>query len=255
MSGRVIAVLQARMSSHRLPGKVLADLVGAPMLVRQIERIRRSRLIDELIVATSTDQNDDPLAAVVQASRIPLYRGAMDDVLGRFAAALEGRKSQHVVRLTGDCPLADPHVIDAVIAHHLVVGADITSNTVVPTFPDGLDVEVVRTKSLLDAASEAGLRLEREHVTQFFYHRPDRFRIANYALGEDLAHHRWTVDEPEDLDFVRSVYGALFATKPDFGFQDVLGLLRENPGLVAINSRFERNEGLRRSEAEEPTEN
>lgn len=253
MTLRVAAVLQARTSSSRLPGKVLHDLVGAPMLLRQIERIRRARLVDALVVATSSDASDDELAHLLARAGVAIYRGSLDDVLGRFAGAIESLAPEHVVRLTGDCPLTDPTVIDAVIAHHLVVGADITSNTVAPTFPDGLDVEVVRTPALMASAAEAALVYEREHVTQFLYRRPGRFGIVNYALNEDLSHLRWTVDEPEDLAFVRAVYGELLPSNPQFGFRDVLALLAQRPELTALNARFERNEGLKRSIAAEST--
>jgi spore coat polysaccharide biosynthesis protein SpsF len=247
MAPRVLAIVQARMSSRRLPAKVLADVEGAPVLMRQIERIRRSRLIDELVVATSSDATDDPLADALDAARIPIFRGALDDVLSRYATVTEHIDPQHVVRLTGDCPLADPDVIDVVIAHHLVAAADITSNTVVPTFPDGLDVEIVKASVLLAAAKEAQLAFEREHVTQFVYRRPERFRIENYALAADLSHLRWTLDEPEDLAFIRRVYHALLPKSPRFGFRDVLALLDAQPELKTINIRFERNEGLKRS--------
>jgi spore coat polysaccharide biosynthesis protein SpsF len=251
MSPRVAAVLQARTSSSRLPGKVLQDLAGAPMLLRQIERIRRARLVDMLVVATSNDASDDALAGLLGRVGIAVYRGSLDDVLGRFVGAIDGLAAQHVVRLTGDCPLADPDVIDAVVAHHLVGGADITSNTVTPTFPDGLDVELIRTPALVAAAAEAMLNYEREHVTQFLYRRPERFRVANYALDEDLSALRWTVDEPEDLTFVRAVYDALIRANPQFGFRDVLALLAQRPELSALNARFDRNEGLARSIAVE----
>jgi spore coat polysaccharide biosynthesis protein SpsF len=251
MKRRVLAILQARMSSRRLPGKVLADIEGAPMLLRQIERIRRARLIDDLVIATSSDSTDDLLAEALGSAGVPVFRGALDDVLGRFAAVLQERPAEHVVRLTGDCPLADPDVIDAVIAHHLVGGSEITSNTVAPTFPDGLDVEVVAGSALFLAAKEARLPFEREHVTQFIYRRPERFRILNYALFQNLSHLRWTVDEPDDLAFVRAVYRELLPRCPQFGFRDVLTLLDKNPALQAINSRLERNEGLKRSLAAE----
>jgi spore coat polysaccharide biosynthesis protein SpsF len=247
MSFRVTAVLQARTSSSRLPGKVLHDLAGAPMLLRQIERIRRSRLIDNLVVATSLDSSDDQLTKILARANVATYRGSLDDVLGRFVGAIQGFEPQHVVRLTGDCPLADPDVIDAVIAQHLVGRADLTCNTAPPTFPDGLDVEVVRAEVLRAAAGEAALLLEREHVTQFFYRRPERFRIVNYVLAEDLSHLRWTVDEPEDLIFVRAVYDAFFPKQPQFSFRDVLALLKQRPELEAINANYERNEGLQQS--------
>ena len=250
-SVQVLAILQARTSSSRLPGKVLSDLAGKPMIMRQIERIRRSRLLDGLVVATSLDGSDDDLASVVTASGTALFRGSLDDVLDRYANALVEYPAQHVVRLTGDCPLTDPGLIDAVIAHHLVNAADITSNSNQPSFPDGLDVEIVRADCLHAAAAEASFKFEREHVTQFFYRRPDRFRIVHYRAEKDMSALRWTVDEPSDLAFVRAVYASLYSANPSFGFRHVLELLHAHPELSALNSGIVRNEGLARSLREE----
>ncbi|HEX2653026.1 MAG TPA: glycosyltransferase family protein [Xanthobacteraceae bacterium] len=250
-SPNVLAVLQARTTSSRLSGKVLADLEGAPMILRQIERISRARRIDKLVLATSADASDDRLANVLKAANISVWRGSLDDVLDRFASAVRGTKPRHVVRLTGDCPLADPQIIDAVIEQHVDSDADITTNALEPTLPDGLDVEVMRADVLLTAAAEAALTFEREHVTQFLYRRPDRFRIAHYRHPRDFSGLRWTVDEPEDLAFVRAVFGALYRSQPDFGLEDVLALLARRPELSAINSGFQRNEGLARSMAAE----
>lgn len=251
---RVTAILQARTASSRLPGKVLVDLEGAPMLWRQIERIRRAKLIDQLTVATSDDPSDDDLAVMLRQRDVAVYRGSLDDVLSRFAGAAAQQPSQHVVRLTGDCPLADPDVIDATIAHHLVSGGDITANAVEPTFPDGLDVEVLRSPILIDAANEAAAKFEREHVTQFFYRRPERFRVIHYKQSRDLSGLRWTVDEPSDLAFVRRVYARLYRSQPDFGMQDVLDLIAREPEIAAMNTQFERNEGLARSISAEQAE-
>lgn len=244
---RVLAILQARVSSSRLPGKVLCPVAGRPMILRQLERIGRARLIDQTIVATSVDASDDELVRTLEAAAIAVWRGSLDDVLDRFIQAAAKYPSRHIVRLTGDCPLTDPDVIDAVIAHHLVGGADITGNSNQPTFPDGLDVEVVRTGRLREAAAEARHKFEREHVTQFLYRRPERFRIAHYKAERDLSSLRWTVDEPEDLTFVRAVYDALLPQSPSFGMYEVLALLDARPELTSINARFARNEGLARS--------
>lgn len=244
---RVLAILQARTSSSRLPGKVLREVAGRPMIVRQLERIGRARLLDRIVVATSVDPFDDELARTVEASGVTVFRGDLDDVLDRFAQAASRNPSQHVVRLTGDCPLTDPDVIDAVVAHHLVGGADISSNSHQPTFPDGLDVEIVRAFRLHEAAAEASLKLEREHVTQFFYRRPERFRIAHYKADHDLSALRWTVDEPDDLALVRAIYDSLLPGTPDFRMHDILALLDARPELSSINGRFARNEGLARS--------
>jgi len=221
------------------------------MLVRQMERIARAKLVDKIVVATSTDSSDDPLEVLANRMGWLIYRGSLDDVLDRFAKAAAQYPAEHVVRLTGDCPLTDPDIIDAVIAHHLVCAADITTNSAQPSFPDGLDVEVMRFKALMTAADQASLGFEREHVTQFLYRRPERFQVAHYQGPINLSGLRWTVDEPADLTFVRAVYEALYTANPTFGWQDVLRLLDERPALTAINSQFRRNEGLESSIAKE----
>lgn len=244
----VIAVLQARMSSSRLPGKVLLPILGQPMLARQIERIRRSRLLDDLIVATSSDKSDDPIQALCASIGTACHRGSLEDVLDRLYKAALPREPDSVVRLTGDCPLADPDVIDAVIALHLDGGYDYTSNIDPPTFPDGLDVEVIRRSALVDAWNEARLPSEREHVTPFIRNNRERFRagVLPNAMG-DLSQLRWTVDEPVDFELVSAIYESLYPRGSDFTTADVLRLLAERPDLAGLNARFERNEGLLKS--------
>jgi len=225
------AILQARVSSSRLPGKVLAPILGQPMIARQVERIRRACLIDELVVATSEDPSDDPLAAWAQAESLTVYRGSLEDVLGRFVGVIETFGPETVVRLTADCPLACPRVIDAVIEFFRDSGAEYCSNTLTPTFPDGLDVEVVRSSVLTEVAEISTDPAEREHVTLGVYRRPERFRLANYAGTTDLSALRWTVDTADDLAFVTRVFQALYPTRPNFDSEDVLELLAQAPEL------------------------
>jgi spore coat polysaccharide biosynthesis protein SpsF len=221
-----LAILQARMSSTRLPGKVLAPVLGEPMIGRQLERLARAARLDRIVVATSTDASDDPLAAWCAARGQGVFRGALDDVLDRFHGALaQAPDADTVVRLTADCPLADPTVIDAVIDRHRAADADYTSNTpAVRTYPHGLDVEVMRRDVLESAWREAADPYEREHVTPFIYRRPDRFRIESLSRAPSLAHLRWTVDFPQDLAFVRGVYERLYPAKPAFTSDDVAAL-------------------------------
>lgn len=243
----MLAILQARSSSSRLPGKVLKPLVGEPMLARQIERIRRSREVSCLLIATSSDASDDPLAALCEHLDVQCHRGSLNDVLDRFYRAAEPLAPEHLVRLTGDCPLADPDVIDATIAFHLDGGYDYTSNAIQPTFPDGLDVEVFRFSCLRDAWSEASLQSEREHVTSFIYRRPERYRIGHFKQANDLSWLRWTVDEPADFEMVEAVYKALYPGKPNFTTADVLDLLARHPEIARINADITRNEGYLKS--------
>lgn len=243
----ILAILQARMSSSRLPGKVLKPLLGAPMIVRQLERVRRCTRIDRIVVATSIDATDDPLAQVCMDVGVNLFRGSLEDVLDRFHGAALQYPSQTIVRLTADCPLADPHLIDQVIEFFLRGDFDYATNALQPTYPDGLDVEVFRTSCLEQAWQEAALPSEREHVTPFIHRRPERYRIGHFAGDRDLSALRWTVDEPLDFEFVSQVYAALYSSKPDFGTNDVLHLLEQRPNLKTLNIRHERNEGMRKS--------
>lgn len=252
----VLAILQARVSSSRLPSKVLAPILGQPMLARQIERVSRAETIDRLIVATSDHASDDPLVELCAGLGVACHRGSLDDVLARFAGSYAAfGPAAHVVRLTGDCPLADPAVIDCVVRHHLVSDADYTSNTLQPTWPDGLDVEIMRSEVLQRAFVEAHLRSEREHVTPYIYNHPALFRIEHVKSVGDFASLRWTVDEAADLVFVTAVYEALYSKNPAFTTDDVLALLKSHPELAQINGNFLRNEGYAKSLAADVSAN
>lgn len=215
------------MSSGRLPGKVLAPVLGEPMIARQIERLRRSMLIDELVVATSTAASDDVIAQWADGAGVAVRRGSLTDVLDRFIGVLDDYpQATTVIRLTADCPLADWTVIDAVIARLHEGRADWASAAwPTRTFPHGLDAEALRPQALRDAGREATDPHEREHVTPFIYRQPERFRLAGVArAGASLAHLRWTVDVPTDLDFVRDVYDRLYPADPSFTSDAVAAL-------------------------------
>ncbi len=243
----MLAILQARCSSSRLPGKVLKPILGEPMLARHIERLRRASHITPLIVATSTEASDDPLAELCKDLKVPCRRGSLNDVLDRFYHAAKPFRPEHLVRLTGDCPLADPAVIDACIEFHLSGNYDYTSNAIQATFPDGLDVEVFRFSALADAWTEASLPSEREHVTSFIYHHPERYRIGHYRQSEDLSWLRWTVDQPEDFEMVATIYRALYPGNPAFDTDDILRYLADHPEVACMNANIERNAGYLRS--------
>lgn len=244
----VLAILQARVSSSRLPNKVLTPLLGEPMLARQIERLRRAETIDQLILATSDHKSDDPLAELCARLGVSCHRGSLDDVLARFSGTYAAfGPATHVARLTGDCPLADPEVIDRVVRHHIACGADYTTNAVQPTWPDGLDVEVMRATVLQRAFVEARLPSEREHVTPYIHKHPEWFRVEHVRGEQDLSSLRWTVDEPADLAFVTEVYAQLYPQNSAFTTDDVLSLLRRRPELAQINGNFMRNEGYTKS--------
>ena len=248
----ILALLQARMSSSRLPGKVLRPVLGEPMLGRQIERLARSKRFDRLLVATSTDPSDDVLADYCRTKSIGVVRGSLEDVLDRFYQAALPFAPDHVVRLTGDCPLTDPALIDSIIEFHLAGGYDYSSNTIEPTYPDGLDAEVVSFPALAEAWRESILPSNREHVTLFIKSRPQTFKLGSYRSATDLSHHRWTVDQAEDLAMVQRVYAALYPSNPSFATRDILEFLGNSPSLDGGKSVHDRpgharNEGLEKS--------
>lgn len=239
-----LGVLQARMTSTRLPGKVLEPIEGAPMIGRQIERLRRASSLDGLVLATSVDPSDDPLVAYLESIDVPVVRGSLDDVLGRFIAVLDEHSPEVVVRLTADCPLASPVVVDRVVGEFTASEADYVSNTLKPSFPDGVDVEVVRSDALRWVAENSADPHEHEHVTLGVYRRPDRFRCLNVAGNVDLSDLRWTVDNADDLAFVREVYSELWPTNPKFEVADVLELLERRPALSRTSEDSARNAAL-----------
>jgi spore coat polysaccharide biosynthesis protein SpsF len=240
---RTVAVLQARMSSTRLPGKVLLRTCGKPLLQHQIERVRRCRTIATLVVATSDSPEDAPIAALCEQLGVGVFRGDLHDVLDRMVRAARPHAPGWFVRLTGDCPLADPAVIDQVVQACREHGVDYASNALHPTFPDGLDAECMRFAVLEEAWREARKPSAREHVTPFIHTQPRRYVLREVRHTPDLSGLRWTVDDPVDFVFVSQVYEHLYARQPEFGMDDVLALLREHPELAAINAGTQRNEG------------
>lgn len=231
----ILAIVQARCSSTRLPGKVLAPVLGRAMILRQLERLARTTEIDRLIVATSTDPSDDPLAELLEAESVEVRRGSLRDVAARFQQVAHEIKPDTIVRLTADCPLTDPAVVDRVIESHLNSGADYTSNTINRTYPQGLDVECVRYDVFESLMRMPLTETEREHVTMGLYTRPELFRLESVTQPVDHSRLRWTVDLPDDLEFVRTVYAALYDNDPKFGQDEILEFLRVNPSLNRIN--------------------
>lgn len=232
----IVAVLHARMRSTRLPGKALATIAGRPMLVRQLERISLASRLERITVATTQGADDDGLALCALEAGARVHRGAEHDVLERCWEAAKQAKADHVVRLTGDCPLSDARVIDQVISVHLEEGNDCTANVVERTFPDGLDVEVVTFDALDRARSLAEAAADREHVTPYIYRPENGFRVGSVLCSRDLGHLRWTVDYPEDLTLVREIFDALHVRGPDFSMWDVVALIESRPELKSINA-------------------
>jgi len=239
----VLALIQARMSSSRLPGKVLADLGGRPMIGYMLERVRRARAIDRIAVVTSTDPTDDPLAEAVRRLGTEVYRGSLDDVLARFGGAAQALDGEVIVRLTGDCPLIDPAVLDAVVALRATTGADYASNVAPPTYPDGLDVECFTRAALTRALAEAHEPAMREHVTVWMRDPASGLTQANHAAIFDASHLRLTVDYPDDLEVVRAIVRREAEAASPYDFFDLMRLLDGRRDLRASH-RHERNEGL-----------
>lgn len=238
---KTVAIIQARMSSSRFPGKVLADLCGRPMITFMIERVRRCRLVDEIAVATSVDPSDDPLAAAVEAAGCAVVRGDLKDVLGRYRTAAEVLAADVVVRLTGDCPLIDPATVDRVIALRRDLGTEYASNTDPPTFPDGADCEAFTRDLLERTARVADTAYDREHVTPWMRRDSNGVQRANLLLALDASGLRLTVDHPDDLDAVRTVLANMPAAGDLF---DILRVLHEHPEIRGLNVHG-RNEGSR----------
>lgn len=238
---KVVAVVQARMSSSRLVGKVLREVApGLPLIEALLQRLRQARCLDEIVLATSNDTSNDPLVAKGLALGVRCIRGSERDVLDRYRIAAEETGADILVRITGDCPFVDPTIVDQAVGVYKASVVEYVSNVDPPTFPDGLDVEVFSARALLTAADQAKDPFDREHVTPYL--RRGSFRCANFAHGRDLSHLRWTVDEADDLTIVRNVF-SWFAPKTDFGWQEILSLQQNRPGLFAANSGLARNEG------------
>ena len=242
---KTAAIIQARMGSTRLPGKVLAEVVGQPVLFHVVNRARRARTLDGVIVATSDSQADDVVSQFCREVGVACFRGSEADVLDRYYQAARHFDIATIVRLTADCPLLDPLVVDRVVLAFETGGCDFVSNTLERSFPDGLDTEVFSLDALERTWREAQWASEREHVTPYIEKHPELFRLGNVKDDDDFSALRWTVDEPEDLEFVRAVYGHL-GSKP-FGMADVVALLQTHPELSKINFGLEHCAGYQRS--------
>ena len=238
---KVVAIVQARMGSTRLPGKVMADIGGRPMIEFLLTRLSRTAGLDEVMLATTDAASDAPMADHVRSLGYSVYRGSVDDVLDRFYQAALHAQADVAIRITGDCPLVDPGVVEAVIAAFRENDVDYASNAAPPTYPDGLDVEVFSFAALEQAWRETTPGYDREHVTPYL-RESGKFRTTNVANDNDLSALRWTVDEAADLSVVRAV-AAAFAPRLDFTWRDVEALMARQPELFIYNQQIKRNEG------------
>ncbi len=240
---KIGVIVQARMSSTRLPGKVLLKLCGKPVLEILLAQVKKAETIDEIIVATSVNPEDAPIMKLAGELSVKCYAGSLDDVLDRYYQAAKQNRLDAIVRVTGDCPFIDPHVIDLVVRKFLDSGVDYASNVDPPTYPDGLDTEVFTFKALEDAWKNAAKPFEREHVTPYIRNKPANKKI-NVRNAIDLSEHRWTIDRPEDLEFANKVF-AHFSGKQEINLEGVLKIVLKHPEYTAINRHIARNEKCR----------
>ena len=241
---KIIAIVQARLGSTRLPNKVMKP-VGAdmPMIKLLLSRLIKSKEIDQVILATSDESTNQPLVDYVRKLGYIVYQGSENDVLDRYYKASLEYNPDVIVRITGDCPLVDPEVVDSVIEVYRSMDVDYVSNTNPPTYPDGLDVEVFSTSSLKIAWKEAKLRSEREHVT-LYIRESGKFKISNVVNNKNYSDERWTVDEPEDYELIQSIFSH-FAPRIDFSWREVLKFSKEQPIIFSVNRHLVRNDGLK----------
>jgi len=237
----MLAIVQARVGSTRLPGKVLKEIHGKTLIEILFSRLNRSQRIDKVILATSTNQENDPLVNIVENLQIDIFRGSEHDVLGRLFYAAQKYQAIDVVRITGDCPIIDPSLVDKVIEHYLETHVDYASNNQPPTYPDGLDTEVFSFAALKAAHEQSSTAYDREHVTPYI-RRDGKFRRINYSNDVDLSAGRWTVDDPEDFEVIKNIV-LHFSPSLDFSWQDVQELTQSHVQYFRANQHTPRNEG------------
>ena len=239
----IIAVIQARLGSTRLPKKVLLPLGDRSVLEWVVTRVKGSSLVNETVVATTMNKEDLEIVKVCADMGVLVYCGSQDNVLDRYYQVGNLLKADHVVRITADCPLIDPNIIDKIITMHLEAGADFTCNTIEVTYPDGEDVEIFKFDALKKAWENASLKIEVEHVTPYVKNRPDIFKLVNLEHDRDLSNKRWTLDNAEDYTFMKIIIDNLYKGNPLFSMEEILEFLEKNPHIETINQHIIRNEG------------
>ena len=231
----ILASVQARMGSTRLPGKVLKPIVGKPMLWHIVNRVKRAELIDKIVIVTSTKKRDSSILKFAEQYGVASYAGSEEDLVDRHFQTAKKFKANAIVRITADCPLIDPQVIDRVIRHFLDGDFDYVSNVVKRTYPTGLDTEIISYSALEKAWKETKTPLQRWRFTIYLRNHPEMFKLGNVTHEEDISHMRWVVDTEKDLRFVREIYKALYKKNKIFYMKDILDLLKKRPELVEIN--------------------
>jgi len=230
---KTVTIIQTRMGSTRLPGKVMKDLGGHTVLARVVRRLRRSTLTGEILIATTTKPADDVIVEECRHLAVEVFRGEENDVLDRYYQAAKAFQAEAVVRITSDCPMIEPEITDNTIRAFLQQRPDYASNALKRTYPRGLDTEIM-TLETLERAWRNGKTYERVHVTPYVYENPDQFKILSITGDTDYSNHRWTLDTPEDLEFIRAVYERM-GNNDAFYWRDVLAMLEREPELVELN--------------------
>lgn len=235
----ITAIIQARMSSTRLPGKILKEVNGKPLLTYQLERIAQSNLIDKVVIATTIASKDDIIVEFCKKNSLEYYRGSENDVLSRYYETAEQYGGDIIVRLTSDCPIIDPSIVDETIQYYIESNYDYVSNTIERTYPRGLDTEVFSKEALEKAYKEATLSRDKEHVTAYMYSNPERFKLGYIKNKQDYSNYRWTIDTIEDFKLIELILKELYEENSIFYMSDVIELLKKYPKWIELNAHIE----------------
>jgi len=239
---KITVIIEARTGSSRLPNKVVAEIEGKPMIFYVIDRIKQIKSVEQIILATTQEENDKILTEIAKQNSIGSFVGDSIDVLDRdYQCALQNN-ADPIIRITGDCPLIDPDIVEEMLEFYLKNNYDYVSNRINPKYPDGLDVEIYSFNTLQMAAQNAKWSSERELVTTYITKNPKNFKIFSYENQEDLSEYRWTVDEQKDLEFIRKIY-SIMKPKTNFSMKEIIEILSKNSELLKINAGIMRNEG------------
>ena len=238
---KIICFIEARCTSTRLPGKVLMPILGKPLLELMIERLRRARTLDGIVIATTDRPTDDPIEALGRRLGVGVFRGSEDDVLGRVLGAAQAYGADVIVETTGDCPLHDPAMVDKVVADFRLGGADFVCNILDYTTPRGTDVRVFTTAALAEINRTSSDPADHEHVSLHFWEHPEKYRLRNVRteLPPEVAQLRLTVDTQDDFELVRAIYEALYPRQPEFTLADVLAFLDQHRQLAGSNQHIQ----------------
>lgn len=237
---KIVAIIQARFGSTRLPGKILKDLSGKPLLWHVVNRLSHSKLCNKIVIATTTEPEDDKVESYCVENNFPYYRGSSENVLSRYYEAAKVFGAEIIIRITSDCPLIDPDIIDKMLEQFLSEKSNIDymSNVFPRTFPRGLDTEIFTSEALEKSFNNAIKQNELEHVTPYIYQHPEIFKIKNFANDKDLSFHRWTVDTSEDYELIKSIYDKIYEPDKIFLLNDILELFDKQPELIKINQNI-----------------